>query len=106
MYAFKEVGYPGAVVTDNKNDYIVGDVLDFSNVPDNQWERLLTNLDMVEGVDFCLFKRDQVKTPIGLAWIYLFNHKQMLNDFERMYKKKKKPLPIIHNWAEIDPSVE
>jgi len=106
MYAFKEVGYPGATITNNKNDYIVGDVLDFSNVPDEEWRILLIYLDRIEGVGFGLFKRAKVKTPVGPAWIYLFSHKQMLEEFEQKYKQEKKSLPMIRDWAEIDPSVE
>jgi len=106
MYAFPELGYPGAVITDNKDDYIVGDILDFENLLNVQWKRLVKALDQIERTDIGLFKRMVVKTEDGEACIYVFTDYQMLSYMKQLYEKYGKSLPLISDWSEIDPSVE
>lgn len=105
MYAFPELGYPGTIFTDDEDAYIVGDILDFEDLSNNQWKRLLKILDQMERTDIGLFKRTVVKTKEGDAWIYLFTGESTLAYMKHIYRERGKELPLISDWAEIDPSI-
>ena len=94
--------YPGVQVTDNEEDYVVGEMVDFDGIISNdEWERLLERMDCIEGVDFGLFERSVIETPYGEVIIYLVTNKT-LGLFKKAYDKYP---AVLNDWAAVDPDV-
>ena len=94
--------YPGVQITNDEEDYVVGEVVDFEGVLSNdEWERLLERMDLIEGVNFGLFKRSMIEMPHGEVIIYLITDKT-LGLFKKAYNRDP---AVLNDWAAVDPDV-
>ena len=92
--------YPGLVRTDNRDDYVVGEIHDCSYLPDHEWNDLIFRLDLVENIKGGLFKRETIDTSYGDAIIYVVNRKEWFDEVHH-----RSPFTMYHDWAELDPLV-
>ena len=70
MFVFGQA--PGAVITGNPNDNIVVELIE-GDVSLDEWDAILTILDIVEGVDHGLYKRESIDTHKGKAILYTWS---------------------------------
>ena len=92
--------FPGLVRTDNKDDYVIGELHDCSILSDEEWYDLLYRLDIVENVSGNLYQRDAINTPYGEAIIYVVNRKAWFDE-----SHERKPFTLHHDWAKVDQDV-
>ena len=86
-YKMYDRGSAPAVIKGNKNDEIIVEFWRFSlNRLRNKL--LLFFLDIFEGVPFGTYRREKIKTPKGMAWIYIYN-------------KSVKGYKRIKNWKNL-----
>ena len=94
--------FPGAAISDDKEDYVVAEVWDFEGyLSDDEWESLIWRLTGIECVgpnNDGLFRKETVDTPLGEAYIYLMNEEDLV---EGTLKKNQ----VVRDWTEIDPNI-
>jgi len=98
--------YPGVIITKNPYHYIEGEVIDYSNLSNDEWESVLTTLDIIEGVDYNLFKRGFIETPYGKALIYLVDNESWFDKQKALQEKRGFPFEKVIDWADKDPNIQ
>lgn len=97
--------YPAVIITNNNEDYTIGELHDYSNLSNVEWSKLIRQLDIIENVARKLYERNIIKTSFGNTVLYTANRSWF--DEEIKYAQKiKKPYPIIHDWAYEDSGVK
>jgi gamma-glutamylcyclotransferase (GGCT)/AIG2-like uncharacterized protein YtfP len=98
--------FPGATITGEKEDYIVGEVNDFEGVvSQEEWDAMVANWDRIEGVSAGLFERKTIETPHGEAIIYTASDETLESAADQVKRRGGKGLEIVNDWAEVDRDV-
>lgn len=100
MYRLRQ--YPGAQATGDKDDFVIGEVVDFRGIfSRDEWKDFIGRMDNIEGTTYNLFERSTIETPYGEAIIYLVTTKALEN-FKKVYGEDPN---VLTDWASIDPGV-
>lgn len=66
----------GAIPDEIESTEVVGDLLDYRDMDDEEWEETLNRFDMIEGHP-SMFKRERIRVEIDgteyLTWTYFYN---------------------------------
>lgn len=85
---------PGAVLTHNRKDKAVVELLEIRGLTPQQKVELLRQLDIIEGVNSGLYERCIVRTPLGVGYIYIWKN------LARETAEGMRHRPIITDWVE------
>jgi len=98
--------FPGVQVTNDKKDFVVGEVVDFEGIlSQEEWDAMITNMDRIENTANGLFERSMIETPHGEAIIYLVTDDTLKVFGEDFKKYRDKDLEILTDWASVDPMI-
>lgn len=97
--------YPCAILTNNDNHFVIGELRDYSNLSDEEWGGLLEEMDKVENVRSGFYQRIMINTSLGETTMYVANRIAWFDAEKKKRKLAGHPFQVLNDWAQYDPAV-